>query len=146
MRKVLISLAAAASALAVAAPASAQSWGNLTPYHGPSYNYAPYSYGYGFNGMNFGRSMQARVQQLRNDIRNMQMRRIISYSEARSLDREANSLQNRIYRASRNGISPGEARSVENRIRRLESRMMAEARDWDSRPGQNYGRGYYGRR
>ena len=46
MRKVLISFAAAAATLAVAAPASAQAWGNMTPAYGaPARGYANYSYG-----------------------------------------------------------------------------------------------------
>jgi hypothetical protein len=129
MRKFLIPIVAAASALAVAAPASAQAW---SP---PVYRYQPYSYGYGFNGINFARSMQARVQRIRNDIRAMQQRRILSYREARSLDNQAERVQRRIFWATRNGIRPGEARGLENQIRNLEYRVSREATDWNNRPG-----------
>ncbi|HVU30153.1 MAG TPA: hypothetical protein VHE36_07115 [Sphingomicrobium sp.] len=134
MRKFLIPILAAASALAVAAPASAQ-WAP------PTYRYQSYNYGHGYNGFNFARAMQARVERLRVDIREMQARRILSWKEARSLENEAGSIQRRIYRASRNGIQPGEARNVENRIQRLEYRISREASDWNGRPGR-YGRYY----
>ncbi|MFL6781739.1 MAG: hypothetical protein ACJ8FF_08735 [Sphingomicrobium sp.] len=128
MRKFMISLTAAASALAFAVPASAQ-WAP------PVYRYQPYNFGYGFSGINFARAMEARVQRIRGDIRAMEFRRILGRSEARSLDHQARNLQRRIYRASRFGISPGEARSVEIGIRRLEIRVAREASDWDRRPG-----------
>jgi hypothetical protein len=130
MRKFLIPIVAAASALSLAAPAAAQVW---VP---PVYNYAPYNYNYRFNGFGFARSMQGRVERIRMDIRAMQMRRILSFREARSLDIEARNVERRIFRASRNGIHPGEARALENRIRRLEFRVAREARDWDGRPGR----------
>src|SRR3954454_12101162 len=113
MRKFVISVAAAASTLAFAAPASAQ-------WVAPVYRYQPYNFGYGYNGSNFARSMESRVQRIRGDIRAMQERRILSWNEARGLENEAASIQRRIYRASRNGIQAGEARNVENRIQRLE--------------------------
>jgi hypothetical protein len=129
MRKFLIGAAAAASTLGFAAPASAQQWAV------PTYRYQPYNFGYGFNGYNFARIMQSRVQRIRGDIRAMQAPRILSWREARSLDNDARNVERRIYTASRNGIRPGEARSVENRIRRLEVRVAREASDWNRRPG-----------
>ena len=128
MRKFLVPVIAGIAAVSVAVPASAQ-WAP------PVYRYQPYNYGYGYNGFNFARSMESRVQRLRNDIRNMQERRILSWQEGRNLDRQANNLQRRIYRASRNGIQPGEARRLENQIRNLEYRVQREATDWNRRPG-----------
>ncbi|MFL6737399.1 MAG: hypothetical protein ACJ8F4_10125 [Sphingomonas sp.] len=134
MRKLLISIVTAVSALAVAAPASAQ-WAP------PAYRYQQYNYGHGYNGSNFARSMESRVQRIRGDIRAMQERRILSWNEARGLENEAASIQRRIYRASRNGIQAGEARNVENRIQRLEFRVSREASDWNGRSGR-YGNHY----
>ena len=131
MRKLLIPVVAAASALAVAAPASAQ-WAP------PVYHYQPYNYGSGFRYHAFARSMEVRVQRIRNDIRAMQVRRILSPREARSLERQAANLQNRIYFASRNGIQPGEARRLENQIRNLEFRVQREATDWNNRPNRRH--------
>lgn len=128
MRKYLIPVAAAASALTFAAPASAQ-WAP------PAYSYTPYNYAYGFSGLRFAQTMETRVQRIRTDIRAMQARRILSWREARNLDMQARNLQRRIAITSRNGISPGEARSVENQIFRLERRVAREASDWNRRPG-----------
>jgi TolA-binding protein len=134
MRKFVIPIVAAASALAVATPAAAQ-------WRPPVYNYQPYNYGRGFEGHRFGRDMMARVQRLRNDIRDLQNRRILSPREAQSLEYQAGNVQYRIYRASRNGIQPGEARRLENQIRNLEYRISREATDWNNRVG-HYGRRY----
>jgi hypothetical protein len=136
MRKFLIPLTVAASAFAVAAPASAQAYGNLGPYNAPVYNYPQYNYGYGFNSGRFVQQMSSRVQRIRGDIRNMEYRRILSPREARSLDKEARNIERRIYRAPRGGIRPDEARGIENRIRHLEIRVAREARDWNGRPGR----------
>ena len=133
MRKYLIPIVAAASTLAIAAPASAQ-WAP------PVYRYQPYNYNYGFNNHAFARSMEVRVQRVRNDIRAMQARRILSWREARSLENQARNIQVRIYRASRNGIQPGEGRRLEREIRNLEYRVQREATDWNNRP--NRGRRY----
>ena len=129
MRKFLIPIVAAGSALTIAAPASAQ-WAP------PVYHYQPYDYGTGFRYHAFARSMEVRVQRIRRDIRAMQARRILSWSEARSLERQAANLQRRIYWASRNGIQPYEARRLENQIRNLEFRVQREARDWNDRPNR----------
>ena len=134
MRKFLIPIVAAASALAVAAPASAQ-WAP------PVYRNQPYNYGYGYNGFNFARSMEQRVQRMRGDIREMQARRVLSWNEARGLENEAASIQRKIYRSGGNGIQPGEARNIENRIQRLEYRISREASDWNGRSGR-YGHYY----
>lgn len=134
MRKFLIPIIAAASAVAVAAPASAQ-WAP------PVYRYTPYNYGHGYNGINFARTMQARVQRIRADIRNLEARRILSWREARALDNEARSVERKIYRSTGNGIQPGEARNIERRIQRLEYRVQREATDFNNRPG-HYGRRY----
>jgi hypothetical protein len=129
MRKFLLPIIGAASALAVAAPAAAQ-W---VP---PVYHYQPYNYGRAFSYHAFAQSMQVRVQRIRHDIRAMQVRRILSRAEARSLEIQAANLQARIYRASRNGIQPGEARRLENQIRNLEFRVQREASDWNNRPNR----------
>ena len=134
MRKFLIPIAAVASTLAVAAPASAQVWAP------PVYQYNPYNFGYGFNGGNFARSMESRVQRIRMDIRVMRDRRVLSRGEARGLDNQARRLQDRIFRASRFGINPYEARSLESQIFNLQRRVAREANDWDRRYGGRYRR------
>src|SRR4051812_3487273 len=73
MRKFLIPVAVAASALTVAAPAAAQ-WAP------PVYHYQPYDFGRAFSGQRFANSMEVRVQRIRGDIRAMEARRILSRS------------------------------------------------------------------
>lgn len=133
MRKFLIPMIAAGTALGFSAPAAAQAWAP------PAYNYQPYNFGMGFNGGNFARSMQSRVQRVRGDIRMMQDRRVLSWNQARSLDRQAEMLQRRIFIASTNGIQPWEARNLENGIRNLEMRVARQANRWN-RPGYGYRR------
>ena len=133
MRKFLIPIVAAASALAVAAPATAQ-YAQWAP---PVYQYNPYNYNRGFSGISFARTMMDRVQRVRTDIRVMRDRRVLSRGEARSLDVQARNLERRIYRASRNGVSAREARNMENQIFNLQRRVAREANDWDRRYGHH---------
>lgn len=131
MRKTILTAAAAISALAVAAPAAAQ-WGP-----------AP---GYGYNN-NYGqyRSLQARVDHIQRQIRQLDRRNILSNREARKLMNDANSLEYRLRRSARNGLSYGEARDVQNRIQRLEWSIQREARDGNRWQNGRYGQnnGYY---
>lgn len=129
MRKFLVPIIAAGAALAVAAPAAAQ-WAP------PVYNYQPYDYGRGYNFHRFAGQMEQRVQRVRNDIRQLQERRVLSWQEARSLDNEARQIQRRIFNRSRNGLQPREARGLEGQIRQLEFRITREARDWNGRPNR----------
>lgn len=150
MRKFLIPMIAAASVIGVAAPASAQyaPVRHVQPHYAqswapPVYNYQVYNYGNRFNGFNFARTMQQRVQRIRGDVRMMQSRRVLSYSEARGLDRQAVNLERRIAHASRNGVQPWEARNLENGIRNLEVRVAREANDRNRRYGHRYGHRRY---
>ena len=65
MRKVLISAAAAVSALAFAAPAAAQYYPAPPP---PGYG-APYGNAYGYNNYGHIRSLQVRIDRLDDDTR-----------------------------------------------------------------------------
>ena len=97
--------------------------------------------------------MRDRVQRLRHDIRQMAATRILSRSEARELDQQARTIQNRIIRFAQAGVSNAEARRIDNQVRRLEVRITREANDWNRRPGvrrynvYNYDQyqNYYGR-
>ena len=122
MRKLLIPLIAGLSVVAIAAPASAQ----YAP-RGDRYNrYQP-----AFDG----RGLQARVDRVREQIRRLEARRVLSFREGRSLEIEASNVQRQIFRDSHNGIQPGEAQRLEERIRRLEYRVQREATDMNNRPG-----------
>lgn len=136
MRKVILGLAVAGSAIAVAAPASAQYYPTVPQPYG-------YNQGYGyqnnwlfdFRNQRYARMMQDRVSRIRHDVRQMGAQRILSYGEVRSLDNQARNLQDRIYRSQRNGVSRNEARNIDRSVRRLEERVVREASDWNRRPG-----------
>jgi hypothetical protein len=126
MRKFLIPIVAGISVVAMAAPASAQYARPVDRYH--RYDRVAFD----------GRGLQVRVDRIREQIRNLEARRILSFREGRSLERQAANLQGRVYRASRNGIQPGEARRLTDDIQRLEYRVQREATDFNNRPNRRY--------
>lgn len=121
MRKVLISLAAAASAFAVSSPAAAQFF--------PS----PPAYGYGYSYMYYGhaRAMKARVDYIQNEIRRLAYYRMISPNEYHGLMRDSQEVEWRLIRNARDGrgLSSWEAYDTQRRIARLEQRLAWEVRD-----------------
>lgn len=125
MRKVLISFAAAASALAVASPAAAQ--------------WMPQPVGYGAAYADPG-ALLMQVGRLRGEIRQLGMRNVLSLGEIRRLDWEAVKLDQRVRRAAFNGMSPGEAYDIQRRIARLQQRVQLAAMT----PNRRYGYGYGG--
>ena len=141
MRKVLISLVAAAATMAVATPASAQ-WGNMTPGYGYGYN------GYGYNGYSntpYGYNNTARLQRELQQIR-VQADRLarsgrLTRAEARDLFGDIRTTERAVYRSSYNGVTPWEARSLEQRMQRLRYELRQYA-DYDGRRGYNRGYGY----
>ena len=134
MRKVLISLAAAGTALAFATPATAQFYPAQS--QGYQQGYQGQGFGYGQRGM---RSLQVRVDRIQRDIEQLRARRIISRNEANGLREEARGIERRIYRASRNGLQRSEMRNIEHRIARLEQHVRREASDGNRRRDSGYG-------
>ena len=138
MRKFVISLAAAGSALALATPASAQ------------YYPAPQGYGYGY-GYGFGQiqALHVRIDGIQRQVENLRARGMITRNEANGLRNESRNLERSLFRNGRNGLSYNELRNVEYRIARLEQHVRHEVRDgrWDNRAyGWNtYNGGYYDR-
>ena len=127
MRKFLITAALATATLAAAAPAAAQ-W---APPHGNAY---------GYNNYGQVRRLEARVDQIRRQIRQLDRRNILSDREARRLGEEARDLDRRINFLARNGFNSRDRYEVERRIARLEQRLQRDAND--GRRG--YGNGYNG--
>jgi hypothetical protein len=127
MRTLLISLAAGASALVVASPASAQYY---------PYQPQPQGYAYGYHN-NWGsvRSLQVRIDNLQRRIAMLDNRDRITEREARRLRDDARDLERRLQRAARNGLHPNERAGIEVRLARLEQRLFRDARD-----GRNWGR------
>jgi len=147
MRTFLVSLAAAGSALAFAAPASAQVYGNIGVGIGvPAYGAPGYGYGYG-NGYNdYGqvRSLQYRVNAIQRQIEILDRRDVLSEREARGLREQSRNVERRLYRAASYGLKPYEARDLNSQIARLEQRVQRETWDRDGRYGRRDG--YYGDR
>lgn len=140
MRKVLISLAAAGTALAFATPASAQYYPQPQPYG--------YGQGYGYGLQhNFGqvRALQARIDRIQGDLDRLAQRRIITRGEYRRLHDDTHEIERRLRRAARYGLNPYEANHIQRRIARLEYRVARDVRDgrggrWGDYHG--YGSGY----
>jgi tetrahydromethanopterin S-methyltransferase subunit G len=134
MRKLLLSLAAAGTALVVASPAAAQ------------YYPQPYGnngYGYGFQN-NWGqvRSLQARIDNVERQIDRLDHRDRIGDRSADRLRRDADDIERRLHRVSRNGLNPYEANEIQVRIARLEQRVQFAMNDRYGRYGYNSGYGY----
>ena len=108
----IFSLAVAASAVAIGAPAAAQ-------WHPPVYGYSG-NYG-------FVRSLQARVDQLQYQIRRLDRYNAISDREARRLREQSRDIERRVRYSARNGLHPNEAYGIQRRIAVLEQRIAYAA-------------------
>jgi hypothetical protein len=124
MRKVLISLAAAGSALALATPATAQY------YQQPYYGGQPYGYGYGYNNR---AQMQRDLQQIRISADNLARTGRLTNREARDLFSDINAAERALYRTN----TPWEARALNDRLARIRHELRRYS-DYD------YGRRGYG--
>lgn len=113
MRTALFTIAAAASALAFATPASAQ-WYPQQPRYG---------HGYGYQNYGAVHRLDARTEMLRRHIYTMHRRYMLSPTQARRLDREAVQIKNRLWRSAWNGLSRSERRSIDRRLDRLERKV-----------------------
>jgi len=125
MRKVLISAAAAVSALAFASPAAAQ-----------YYPAQPYGNAYGYNNYGHVRSLQARVDNLQREINRLDKRDVLSEREAGSLREQSRQIERQLRYSSRNGLNANEANSIERRLARLEQRISYEVRDGNRYAGR----------
>lgn len=139
MRKYLIPLAAAASSLAIASPASAQ-W-----YPQPIQHATPYAPGHA----NFGhaRALQARVDHLQREIHRLAQYRMISPRDYRNLRQQSRAIELRLRRDVRDGygMTPREAFATERRVVQLEQRVQQRVAV-NMRYGNRYAYGYGRRR
>ena len=132
MRKVLISAAAAATALAFATPATAQYYPAPQPYAQP-YGQA---YGYGQNHWGHVRALQQRVDHIQRSLRHLASYRMITRNEYNNRNRDARDIERRLRRDARDGrgLNRNELYQTERRIVRLEQRIARDMRD-----GRRYG-------
>ena len=135
MRKVLISLTAAAAALAVASPAAAQYYPQSPAYGGNGYN------GYANNNYGQVRALQARIDSLQWRI--SQARRFNGGERMERLREESRRIEQRLHQAGRNGLNPYEANDIQARIARLENQVQYASANRYGRYGNGYnGHGY----
>src|SRR4249919_1787311 len=132
MRKFVIAAALAASALTAAAPAAAQYY--------PQGNY-PQGNAYGYNNYGQVRRLDARIDALQRQIRNLDNRNVLSEREANRLRNEFRQLEQRLRYVARNGLNNWEAQEIERGISRLEQRVWREAGDGNGRRNDGYWRG-----
>lgn len=124
MRKVLVSLAAAATALAFASPASAQYYPQPQAY-GQPYGAQPRGNAYGYYN-NYGqvRALQARIDAVQQQIRMLDRRNMIRDGSADRLRDESRNIEKRLRKVGRNGLSGYEMNAIQTRIARLEQRVQ----------------------
>ena len=136
MRKTLITLAAAASALVVASPAAAQYYGQPS-YGAPAYG-APYGNGYGYNDGRYGGvgQWQNELQQIRYQAENLARQGRLTRSESRDLFRDIHSAERAIYNKSRRGLSRYEARQLSEKI----GHIRYELHRYSDNDGRRYNR------
>jgi hypothetical protein len=120
MRKLLVSLAAAGTAMAFATPAAAQG-------HRPGYGYN--------NGV--GAQIERDIQQLHYDRDNLARSGRLTGREARDVDLDLRALQNSFYQARQGGISPRQADALRWRINRMRGELNEYANNGRDR---RYGR------
>ena len=145
MRKYLISLAAAASALAVAAPASAQYYGGSPAYGYNQYGYGNYGRGYDRNRYgNYGAGYQSqqlielnrqRMARIHNEIQQAAAMGRLSPGEAAALHRRAAQFDRELAMLARGGMTGQEGAVFDARADRLAQEVQA-------RTGNGYGYGY----
>lgn len=134
MRKVLVSAAAAVSALAFAAPAAAQY------YPAPA---APYGNAYGYNNYGQARSLQVRIDRIQQQINRLDQRNVLSEREAGRLRYESRQVEQQLRYSARYGLNQREFANLNYQIQRLERHVWQEARDGNGR-GRNGQYGYNG--
>lgn len=118
MKKILITLAAAAGTLVAAAPASAQGWASFD------------QRGYGYPGdRGMVNRFQQQIRQLDQRIERSAQRRAISPGEYRSLRSQSNDFKRALQNFARNGLDRGEVRSLDQRLLNLQNRIRDERRD-----------------
>ncbi len=140
MRKLMISLAAAGTALAFATPAAAQYYPQQSYAYGQQYG--GYN-GYGQNNWGQVRALQARLNNVERQINRLDRRNVVRDDRADRLRREANNLERQLHFAARNGLNPYEANNINGRIASLERQVQySQANRYGGYGNQH---GYYDR-
>ena len=128
MRTFIITLGAAASALVVATPASAQ------------YFPVPQGDSGGWHNSGQARALKQRIDAIQRQINHLDRRNVLSDREARRLRQDSRELEHRLRVVRQNGLHPSERYDIERRMARLEARLWRDARDGN---GNRWGNNSY---
>jgi hypothetical protein len=116
MRKVLFSVAAAASVLAISTPAAAQ------------YQHARPVYAYNYHSV---RALQGRINQIQRNLQQLARYRVITRAEYNNRQEDARQIERKLRRDFRDGrgLNGREFVRTEQRIDRLERAIARDMRD-----------------
>jgi len=144
MRKLIVSLAAAAAALAIASPAAAQYYPQPQAYpQAQPYGYGGQQYGY-HNGYG-AQNLVMRVDMLQRRIDDLRRAHVLRGDRAERLRKEARDLQRRVRRSSGYGYAQFAQGDLQMRLARLEQRVNeAAGRFGGYANGYRNGHGNYG--
>jgi hypothetical protein len=132
MRKLILPLAAAGTALAVATPAAAQYYPQPQPYTYPA---PQYGYGNGYGTQN----LAMRVDMVQRRIEDLRRAHVLRGDRAERLRKEARQLQRRVRQTSGYGIAQFAAGDLQMRLARLEQQV-----NYAASTGRYGGYGSYG--
>lgn len=126
MRKFLVSLAVAGSALAVAAPASAQYYGgNPYGYNRGYSNYGYGNYGAGYQSQQLISANRERMARMHNDIEMAVARGVMSPAEGARLHQRAAQFDRELAQLARGGMTGEEGAIFDARADRLAQEIQA---------------------
>jgi hypothetical protein len=138
MRKLILPLAAAGTALAVATPAAAQNFPQpQNGYGAQPYTYPAPQYGYG-NGYG-AQNLAMRVDMVQRRIEDLRRAHVLRGDRAERLRKEARQLQRRVRQTSGYGIAQFAAGDLQMRLARLEQQV-----NYAASAGRYGGYGSYG--
>lgn len=118
MRKLIITAAAAVSALAIATPAAAQYY----PQQGYGYDNG---YGYSRGGASY-RNLQVRIDRLQQRIRELDHRNLLTHRQAAQRYQQSRIIERQLHNLARNGLSRQEAYNLQRGIADFERQVWRD--------------------
>jgi len=145
MRKLILSLAAAGTALAVATPAAAQYYPQPPYQYGgnPQFGYSAPQYGYGFNRYQT-QNLMMRLNSIQQRVSDLDRSRVLRGDSAERLHKEARDLQRRVQQSIAYGTGSIAGNDLQYRVARLEQKLEKQAQvgRYGNYGFNGYNRGY----